>query len=504
MKARIELDDGTTLNETVRRVKRTLTEGLDRILPETLVLTPAMVATELKAAHTLLAPWYSFSWTVVKERALAESSTILPARDWLAVYVRAPPTTLAQREDAALENLARLAATAMGLGGSLTQLFQKHPTAAEITALARTHTQGDTWFPSLTGAADGLTVRQMRQLADAMPREGVPVPDEDDTMYRTSLHQLVRHFVGNHFIYIKQMYLGRCWARYYPDSPLTLDKPQTLAWLDLLRSFTTPTDPTDAADPSDTKNVADAKGFTQLVAVERATLVNMLVSRFVREDLCGSLDSRVAVLGQLEHSALYRPLRAVRLVVPDEALRLWAPLQSESQRLLRLYTCEDSFASLRSLTQSFVRHTAGSAAAALTEVCHDAALRCFEITAETQRTVVVPHNDAVKMCLRTAVRAYRTAQAMVTHGIRMLLAGVKDFLHWSPVIRDQPLTAAQLASRALWHRLTTLHTCGCSTHIVGYATCLVQHGVFALVRRLPEVYVQLAPIAAEPVSPTSR
>ena len=104
MEQRIELDDGSTLSETIRHVKQRLIHGLQSLFPTPLMLTPAMVATEPKAAQTLLAPWCSFSWPAVKERALrGASSSSSSSSHWLTMYTQGVPTTLAQREDAALQ-----------------------------------------------------------------------------------------------------------------------------------------------------------------------------------------------------------------------------------------------------------------------------------------------------------------------------------------------------------------------------------------------------------------
>lgn len=488
---RIELDDGTTLSETVRRVKHQLTQGLQSLLPSPLMLTPAMVASELKAAQMLLAPWCSFSWPAVKERALHGPMPSPPhVGHWLTLYTQGMPATLSQREDAALENLTRLAVAALGpQQANLQQLLQKYPTLESITELARVRSHGADWFPSLAGA-DALTESQRKQLADAMPRAGVPAAEEDDTLYRSSLHKLVRHFTSNHFLHIKQMYLGRCWARCYPTTSLAVEKPRPEAWVELLQSFVTAEDP----PPTTSASVADV----QLIEIEKTALLNMLVSRWIREDVCAALEDRLSSLVQLEHTALFRPMRAAHITIPDTALRLWEPLQTECQRLLRQHTCEDSLASLRALTQSLYDHVWYSSLAgrerartAIHTVCRDAALRCWDLHQALTERLIQPHNQTVLECKRAAIRTYRTAQSLVTDGIRLLVAGVKDLLQWSPLLRLQPLTPAQLAFRTQWHRPTTLRTCGCNAHLASYATCFLQEGTLSLVRRLPEVYVQL-------------
>lgn len=487
MEQRIELDDGSTLSETIRHVKQRLIHGLQSLFPTPLMLTPAMVATEPKAAQTLLAPWCSFSWPAVKERAL-RGSVPSSSSHWLTMYTQGMPTTLAQREDAALENLVRLAAATLGPQGNIQQLLQKYPTFEAVTALART--QHQQWYPSLVGA-DTLTQAQRQQLADAMPREGIPVPDEEDTLYRSSLHKLVRHFVSQHFLHIKQMYLGRCWARCYSSAQLGIEQPHTDAWFHLLESFLTADRD---AEPGTARTAADE----QLIAVERATLVNMLVSLWVREDVCAALEDRLSSTVKLEHTALFRPLRAAHVVVPDTALRLWEPLQAECQRLLRQHTCEDSVASLRNLTRSLYNHVWHASLAGrerahgvLRAVCRDAAARCGELSRHIVEEVMEPYNRTVLECKRAAIRTYRTAQSLVTDGIRLMIAGVKDLLSWSPLLWKQPLTPTQLAFRTKWHRPATLRTCGCDSNLTAYATCFLQDGTLSFVRRLPEVYVQL-------------
>lgn len=494
---RIELDDGTTLSETIRQVKHRLTQNLQSLLPTPLLLTPAMVAAEPKAAQMLLAPWCSFSWAAVKERALRQGAAAAPQGHWLATYTRGTPTTLAQREDAALENLARLAAATLGPQGNLQQLLQKYPTFEAIAELARTQ-HSKQWCPSLVGA-DTLTESQRKQLADAMPREGIPVADEEDTLYRSSLHKLVRHFVGRHFLHIKQMYLGRCWARCYPTAPVSVELPRTQVWLDLLTSFI------ETEDPPAVQQPAAAAADKQLIAVEQATLVNMLVSLWVREDVCAALEDRLSSLVKIEHTALFRPLRAAHIVIPDTALRLWEPLQTECQRLRQQHTCEDSLASLRSLTQSLYGHVwyaslAGRERArrVLRVVVREAATRCTELSRHIVQQVLEPHNQTVVECRRAAIRTYRTAQSLVTDGIRLMIAGVKDLLRWSPLLWQQPLTPAQLAFRTQWHRPATLRTCGCDSSLTAYATCFLHDGTLSFVRRLPEVYVQLLTITHHP------
>jgi hypothetical protein len=488
---RIELDDGTTLSETVRKVKQQLIQGLQSLLPSPLMLTPAMVTSGPRAAQMLLAPWCSYSWPAVKERALTgQLGQAANGFHWVTLYTQAAPTTLTQREDAALENLLRLAAVALGPQGNLQQLLKQYPTAEAIAALARKHSEGAVWFPSLAGV-DDLTESRRKQLADAMPREGIPVAEEEDTLYRSSLHKLVRHFVGQHFLHIKQLFLGRRWSRCYPTAPLAIEQPRTQAWRDLLLSFVGE-DPEPGTTP--TAVVADA----ELIAVEKTTLMNMLVSRWIREDVCAALEDRLSSLIKLEQTALFRPLRAADIIIPDTALRLWESLQTECQRLLRQHTCEDSLASLRSLTQSLHRHVWQAslsgrerARAVLRDVCDLAASRCWDLCQDTIEPVVTQHNQTVFECKRTAVRTYRTAQSLVTDGIRLLVAGVKDLLRWSPLIWLQPLTPAQLAFRTQWHRPTTLRTCGCNADLPSYATCFLQEGTLTLARRLPEVYVQL-------------
>lgn len=478
-RGRTTLTDGRHHRAFVADMRSIMTDRMKFLLPLPLRMTSQMVRDYAESAAALLRRWYLQDLTALRMKCAEEATYSFVPRSELWAQYHNPPRGH-RVLDAALADMKRLSDASRTPLSDLLDLSDD-----DLRAFARQHENvaRDIIFPSLLATGISYAERPLlrEKLADKMK------PEMDHPMnaeYHEIIAKKVHDFMKSVYTDTRRMMTFEWLANRYetleiPNTP----KPDMQAWRIAL----------DNMIPDEARPISRTDEFDTVHALEEKALHNILVSRFVREDIVPLLEFLIRQL-PVSRTGLCKPVKQCMLPLQRDWMKNNDDLHDITlvgyDKIVGEYVINtDKDEMLRDTVRAYWLHARNSETAikGFDEILKKAHYTAFSIVLQVDTEVINKWRQHIARTVKLCKEQVGFSQQFIAAQQARFRESVLPFLSTIPSVRMQKLSETQLKVREFWH---TNPGCSCNEHIPRHAVCLIVHGFSDILKKWREGYVQ--------------